>query len=62
LVAAAGQLSSPEKKMSVEEWVRYQAEQGEAELRRKCERMVEAFERQGMKAMESLSGVKVAAG
>lgn len=59
LVAAAGQLTSPEKKMSVEEWVRYQAEQSEVELRRKCERMVEAFEKQGMRAMESLMGVDV---
>ncbi|KAI5359377.1 hypothetical protein Slin14017_G102790 [Septoria linicola] len=60
LVAAAGALTSPEKKMSVEEWVRYRAEQSEVELKRKCERMVEAFEKQGMRAMESLQGVHVA--
>ncbi|CAK1357524.1 Protein bir1 [Cercospora beticola] len=59
LVAAAGALTSPEKKMSVEEWVRYRAQQGEVELKRKCERMVETFEKQGMRAMESLQGINI---
>ncbi|KXS99266.1 hypothetical protein AC578_6179 [Pseudocercospora eumusae] len=59
LVAAAGALTSPEKKMSVEEWVRHRAAQGEEELRRKCERMVEAFEKQGMRGIQSLEGIEV---
>lgn len=59
LVAAAGGLTSPEKKMSVEEWVRYRATQGEDALRRKCERQVEMFEREGMRALETLNGINV---
>ncbi|KAF7188455.1 Protein bir1 [Pseudocercospora fuligena] len=59
LVAAAGALTNPEKKMSVEEWVRHRAAQGEEELRRKCERMVEAFEKQGMRGIQSLEGIEV---
>jgi hypothetical protein len=59
LVAAAGALSSPEKKMSVEEWVRYRARMSEEELRRRCERQVEIFEREGMRALESLSGINM---
>ncbi len=60
LVAAAGTLTSPEKKMSVEEFVRYRAEQSDIELKRRCEGMVEAFEKQGLRAIESLQGVHVA--
>ncbi|SMR44022.1 unnamed protein product [Zymoseptoria tritici ST99CH_1A5] len=59
LVAAAGELTSPEKKMSVEEWVRFRAEQGEETLRRRCEQMVAAFEREGMRGLECLSGIQV---
>ncbi|KXT14848.1 hypothetical protein AC579_4087 [Pseudocercospora musae] len=59
LVAAAGALTSPEKKMSVEEWVRHRAAEGEDELRRKCERMVEAFEKQGMRGIQSLEGIEI---
>jgi hypothetical protein len=59
LVAAAGELTSPEKKMSVEEWVRFRAEQGEETLRRRCEQMVAAFEREGMRGLECLSGMVV---
>jgi hypothetical protein len=58
-VAAAGELTSPEKKMSVEEWVRFRAEQGEEQLRRRCELMVAAFEREGLRGLECLAGVEV---
>lgn len=60
--AAAGggaPISSPERAMSVEEWVRYRAELGEAALRRRCEEVVTMFEREGGRAVESLGGVGV---
>ena len=59
LIDAAGTLTSPEKKMSVEEWVRWRAERGEEELRRRCEGLVGRFEREGVRALESLGGVVV---
>ncbi|KAF2480031.1 hypothetical protein BDY17DRAFT_327018 [Neohortaea acidophila] len=57
--AAAGVLTSPEKGMTVEEWMRSQAEKGEAELRRRCEEVVGMFEREGLRALRSLEGVEV---
>ncbi|GAB1732941.1 hypothetical protein NU195Hw_g196t1 [Hortaea werneckii] len=57
LADVAGALTSPEKKLSVEEWVRWRAEKGEEELRRRCEEMVGSFEREGVRALESLGGI-----
>ncbi|KAI7664430.1 hypothetical protein KC319_g7479, partial [Hortaea werneckii] len=57
LADVAGALTSPEKKLSVEEWVRWRAERGEEELRRRCEEMVGSFEREGVRALESLGGI-----
>ena len=59
LGGAVGALASPEKGMSVEEWVRFQATKGEEELRRKCEEMVGVFEREGMRALGCLEGIRV---
>lgn len=59
LAGAAGALTSPEKGMTVEEWVRWRAERGEAELRRRGEEMVGGFEREGVRALECLGGVVV---
>jgi len=56
--AKNGELTSPEKKMTVEEWVKYNAEQAEEKLRGECERMVGLFEREGTKAMQALEGVE----
>ena len=61
LISASQALQSPEKRMTVEEWVRYRAEQGEEELRRRCERMVSTFEQEGVKALASVRGIQVAA-
>jgi hypothetical protein len=61
LAVAAGILTSPEKSMSVEEWIRYRAEQSEAELRRRCEQKVAAFETEGLRALQSLNGMHVLA-
>lgn len=54
----SGDLTSPEKRMSVEEWIHYNAEIAEEELRNECERMVGSFERQGTRAMQALEGVE----
>ena len=59
LVLAAGELTSPEKQMTVEDWVRFRAGRGEAELKRRCEEMVGAFEREGIRGLESLAGIDV---
>ena len=50
-------LTSPEKKMSVEQWLRYTAKVGEERLRRECERMVCTFEREGNRALRALEGI-----
>ncbi|KAK4569471.1 hypothetical protein LTR86_003234 [Recurvomyces mirabilis] len=57
LVQAGGGLSSPEKRMNVEEWILWRAGQGEEELRRKGEEMVGGFEREGIRALGVLEGV-----
>ena len=59
--AAAGQsiLTSPEKKMSVEEWIRFKAARAEEGLRGECERLVGRFEAEGMRALGALEGVEV---
>ena len=55
--AEADLLTSPEKKMTVEEWIYNNATQGEEKLRRECERVVGIFEAQGVRALRSLEGV-----
>jgi hypothetical protein len=51
------ELTSPEKRMTVEEWVLYNAEVAEERLRNECERMVGIFEREGTKAMRAVEGI-----
>ncbi|KAF4554463.1 Bir1-like protein [Elsinoe fawcettii] len=53
------QLTSPEKKMSVEEWINFQARKGEERLKEECERLVWLFEQEGTRAMGVLEGVEV---
>lgn len=50
-------LSSPEKKLSVEEWMRWKAARGEEKLREDCERLVGRFEGEGVRALKSLEGI-----
>ena len=59
VASGPGALGSPEKGLSVEEWVRFQAGKAEEELRRKCEEMVGGFEREGLRALGCLGGVSV---
>ncbi|TAQ89978.1 hypothetical protein B7494_g1726 [Chlorociboria aeruginascens] len=56
--ARNGALTSPEKKMTVEEWIHHNAELAEEKLRSECEMMVTAFEREGGRAMHALEGVE----
>jgi hypothetical protein len=53
-----GGITSPEKKMTIEEWIHYNAEMAEKKLRNECERMVGTFEREGTRAMRALEGVE----
>ncbi|KAM3085128.1 hypothetical protein ACMFMG_003560 [Clarireedia jacksonii] len=55
----SGDLSSPEKKMTVEQWIYHNAEVAEQKLKEECERMVGLFEMQGMKALASLEAIQV---
>jgi hypothetical protein len=52
-----GELTSPEKRMKVEEWIMYNASLAEDKLKGECERMVGVFEREGGRAMRVLEGV-----
>ncbi|TGJ85856.1 hypothetical protein E0Z10_g2933 [Xylaria hypoxylon] len=52
-------LTSPEKKMTVEQWIYHNAEQAENQLKHECEAIVMAFEQEGSRAMQALEGVVV---
>ncbi|KAH8804699.1 hypothetical protein F5884DRAFT_677788 [Xylogone sp. PMI_703] len=52
-----GELASPEKKMTVEEWIYHNAQLAEEKLRNDCEKMVGDFEREGGRAMKALEGI-----
>ncbi|KAH9221287.1 hypothetical protein DL95DRAFT_519313 [Leptodontidium sp. 2 PMI_412] len=53
-----GELTSPEKRMTVEEWIQHNAAMAEEKLRSECERMVSVFESEGSRAMQALEGVE----
>lgn len=50
-------LTSPEKKLSVEQWIQLNAQRGEEKLRNECERLVGRFEGEGMRALKALEGI-----
>ena len=50
-------LTSPEKKLSVEQWIQSNAQRGEEKLRNECERLVGKFEDQGVRALRVLEGI-----
>ncbi|OAR00523.1 hypothetical protein LLEC1_03816 [Akanthomyces lecanii] len=52
-------LSSPEKQMTVEEWIQFNAGEAEKKLKHECERMVSLFENEGTRAMNVLEGLAV---
>ncbi|KAL8966037.1 MAG: hypothetical protein Q9197_006208 [Variospora fuerteventurae] len=53
-------LSSPEKKLTVEEWIQWNAKRGEEKLRADCERLVGRFEGEGVRALKTLEGITCA--
>ena len=57
-----GELSEEERKMTVEEWIRYNAVKAEERIKAECEALVGVFEREGMRAVTSLEGVDVIEG
>ncbi|KAK2004397.1 AT hook domain-containing protein [Colletotrichum falcatum] len=59
LLHKGSELTSPEKRMTVEEWIHHNADQAEAKLRQECEAMVSKFESEGSKAMNVLEGLIV---
>ena len=52
-----GGLPSPETKMTVEEWILFNAKKSEDRLRSDCERLVGRFEGEGVRALKSLEGI-----
>ena len=53
------ELTSPEKRMTVEEWVYHNAGEAERILKEECEGMVSKFESEGGKAMSVLEGLMI---
>jgi hypothetical protein len=51
-------LKHEEKQMTVEQWVRWNAQVGEERLRRECEGLVMVFEKEGGRALRCLEGVE----
>ncbi|KAJ4295266.1 hypothetical protein N0V90_007277 [Kalmusia sp. IMI 367209] len=52
--AVLASLTSPEKRMTIEEFVLHNAKRGEEKLRRECERQIAAFEAEGRRALAVL--------
>ncbi|KAK0663040.1 hypothetical protein QBC41DRAFT_284699 [Cercophora samala] len=59
LLSKGRDLTSPEKGMTVEEWIYHNAELAEQMLKAECEHMVSTFEREGTRAMRVLEGLIV---
>ena len=53
----AAVLASPEKKMTVEEWISHNAQGKSEKLKADCERMVGKFESEGVRALKSVEGI-----
>lgn len=50
-------LTSPEKKLTVEQWINFNAQRGDEKLRSECERLVGRFEGEGVRALRTLEGI-----
>lgn len=60
LVGSSGSkedMTSSEKKLTVEEWIWWNAQRGEDKLRDDCERLVSRFEGEGVRALKTLEGI-----
>lgn len=51
-------LTETEKGMTIEQWVLYNAKRGEEKLRMACETQIEAFEREGKRALGALGAIE----
>lgn len=51
-------LTSPEMKMTVDEWIKFSAREGEEKLKLECERLIGIFEKEGGRAMRALEGIE----
>ena len=56
--AKQGDLTCPEKTMTVEEWIEFQASGAEERLKTEAERVVGIFEREGGRALRVLEGIE----
>lgn len=54
-----GELTTPEKKMTAEQWIRWNASRAEEKLANECERLVNIFEREGSRAVRALEDIEV---
>ncbi|KAK4126461.1 hypothetical protein N657DRAFT_670479 [Parathielavia appendiculata] len=59
LLRKGAELTSPERRMTVEEWIYHNAGLAEQKLKAECEAMVSAFEREGLRAIRVLEGLVV---
>ncbi|KAG5918409.1 hypothetical protein E4U42_006870 [Claviceps africana] len=59
LLKQGKELTSPEKRMTLEEWIHFNAGEAEKKLKHECEAMVTQFEREGTRAMNVLEGLPV---
>ena len=50
-------LTSPEERMTVEEWIKFNATRAEEKLRNECERLVGRLEGEGNRALRALEGI-----
>ena len=57
IAAPTVDLTSPERELTVEEWICNNARKGEERLRNECERLVGRFENEGVRALRTLEGI-----
>jgi hypothetical protein len=57
--ALGADLTSPERRMTVEEWINWNAQKAEEALRTESERVVGVFEKEGGRALRVLEGIEV---
>jgi len=51
-------LTSAEKKMNIEEWILWNAKCAEERLRSECEKLIGAFEGEGLRALRAMEGIE----
>ncbi len=51
-------LTSAEKKMDIEEWILWNAKCAEERLRNECEKLIGAFEGEGLRALRAMEGIE----